>query len=130
VYASVLEKWFCVPPTDLQTILLKNFQSLDVISNSVCNITPPDTSGENLISNYPNPFVQSTTIKFTTKGGHTLIQVIDSTGRMIRTVLEKDYAVAGTYTASFDGYNLPVGVYYTRLQNGPIQQVKAMLKVR
>lgn len=130
VYASVLEKWFCVPQADLQTILLKNFQSLEVISNSVCKITPPDTSGENLISNYPNPFVQSTTIKFTTKGGHTLIQVIDSTGRMVKTVLEKDYTGAGSYTASFDSYNLPPGVYYARLQNGPIQQVRAMLKVR
>jgi hypothetical protein len=65
-----------------------------------------------------------------TKSGHTLIQVIDSAGRVIKTVLEKDYTVAGTFTVPFDSYNLPVGVYYARLQNGPIQQVRAMLKVR
>jgi uncharacterized protein (DUF1501 family) len=130
IYASVLEKWFCVPNIDLQKILLKNFQSLAVISNAACNIMAPDTSGESLISNYPNPFVQKTTIKFTTKSGHTLIQVIDSAGRVIKTVLEKDYTVAGTFTVPFDSYNLPVGVYYARLQNGPIQQVRAMLKVR
>jgi len=130
VYASVLEKWFCVPQNDLQTILLKNFQSLDVVNNSVCSVKPPESRADNLISNYPNPFTQTTTIKFTTKGGHTLIQVIDSSGRMLKTVLEKDYPVAGTYTVFFESYSLPPGVYYARLQNGPVQQVKAMLKVR
>ncbi|MEJ7911669.1 MAG: DUF1501 domain-containing protein [Chitinophagaceae bacterium] len=130
VYASVLEKWFCVPQNDLQTILLKNFQSLDVVSNSVCSLKPPEVEGESLISAYPNPFVQNTTIKFKTRGGHTLIQIIDSTGRMLKTVLEKDYGAGGTFTVGFDGYDLPAGVYYARLQNGPTQQVKAMLKVR
>jgi hypothetical protein len=130
VYASVLEKWFCVPKTDLQTILLKNFQSLEVVSSSACSITRQDNSGVTLISNYPNPFVQKTTITFTTKGGHTLIQIIDSSGRVVKTVLEKEYTTAGTHTAPFESYNLPAGVYYARLQNGPIQQVRAMLKVR
>jgi hypothetical protein len=132
VYASVLEKWFCVPPATLQTILFQNFQSLSIVNDASCRTTSvggPNQSGEELISNYPNPFTESTTIKFKTKGGHTLIQIIDMLGRVVRTLTDKDYT-PGTYTEKFDSGPLPTGVYYARLQNGPIQQVRAMLKVR
>lgn len=133
VYASVLENWFCVNSTDLQTIMLKNFQSLPIVNGAACKVTGIDDinreAGITLISNYPNPFVESTTIKFKTKGGHTLIQVIDTMGRVIRTVIEREYT-PGEYIVSFNSYGLPAGVYYARLQNGPISQVRAMLKTR
>lgn len=133
VYASVLENWFCVNSTDLQTIMLKSFQSLAVVNGASCNLTGIDdlnrTAGITLISNYPNPFTESTSIKFKTRGGHTLIQVIDALGRVIKTVVEKEYA-PGEYTITFNSYGLPTGVYYARLQNGPISQVRAMLKTR
>ncbi|HSU27178.1 MAG TPA: DUF1501 domain-containing protein, partial [Chitinophagaceae bacterium] len=133
IYASVLDKWFCVSPTILQQILFSNFQSLDIVNDSYCRALgtgdPNQTAGEELISNYPNPFVQSTTIKFKSKGGHTLIQIIDMLGRVVSTPIDRDYP-PGTYTTSFDSYSLPTGVYYARFQNGPIQQVKSMLKVR
>ncbi|MBS1919029.1 MAG: DUF1501 domain-containing protein [Bacteroidetes bacterium] len=130
VYASVLANWFCVPADTLQTVLMKNFQTLNIVNNSSCTGSNPNPSGDNLISNYPNPFTGSTLLKFTTKGGHTLIQVIDMTGRVIATPVDRDYPSAGTFTQSFDGEGLPNGVYYARLQNGATQQVKAMLKVR
>jgi len=132
IYASILSKWFCISTTDLQMILMKNFQTLDLIKNATCNalgVNDPQTVGDNLISNYPNPFVSSTIIKFTTKGGHTLIQIIDMLGRVVRTPVDKDY-IPGNYSTPFDSDGLPTGVYYARLQNGPAQQVKAMLKVR
>lgn len=130
VYASILEKWFCVPSSTLNGIIMNNYQSLDIVNNSSCTPSNPNPSGENLISNYPNPFTANTTIKFTTKGGHTLIQVIDMMGRVVRTPIDREYANAGTYTISFDAEVLPNGVYYVRLQNGPTQQVKPMMKLR
>lgn len=132
IYASILEKWFCVPSATLQTILFRNFQSLNIINNASCSTTsddPNQAAGEELITNYPNPFTESTTIKFKTKGGHTLVQVIDMLGRVIRTLTDKDYT-PGTYNVTFDSGPLPTGVYYARLQNGPTQQVRSMLKVR
>ena len=86
-------------------------------------------AGITLISNYPNPFTTSTTISFTTKGGHTLVQIMDSLGRVIQTPVDRTYA-AGKYQVTFEGYALPAGVYYMRFQNGMTQQVKPMLKVR
>jgi Secretion system C-terminal sorting domain/Protein of unknown function (DUF1501) len=134
IYSSILERWFCVPPATLQTIMLGNtFQSLNIVNDAYCrtlsNGNPNQSAGINLISNYPNPFVETTTIKFTTKGGHTLVQIIDAMGRVVQTPVDKEYT-PGTYTVSFDSGPLPTGVYYARLQNGPVQQVKAMLKVR
>ncbi|MBX9783510.1 MAG: DUF1501 domain-containing protein [Chitinophagaceae bacterium] len=132
VYSSILQDWFCVDNTTLQTIMLQNFQKLPVCANGTClgptAVTTRD-AGVSLVSNYPNPFTETTTIKFTTAGGHTLIQVMDSLGRVIRTPVDRDY-VAGTYNVTFDSYGLPTGVYYVRFQNGITQQVKPMLKAR
>jgi hypothetical protein len=130
VYASVLQNWFCVKQNDLQMIMMNNYQNLSLINSAGCNPANPQNAGDMLISNYPNPFVESTSIQFTTQGGHTLIQIINGVGQVIKTPIERDYPTSGTYTTSFDSYGLPSGVYYARLQNGSIQQVRAMLKVR
>jgi uncharacterized protein (DUF1501 family) len=130
VYASLLQRWFCVPDTDLQMVMLKNFQQLDVVNNAKCKTASPSNSGDTLITNYPNPFTESTRIQFTTAGGHTLVQIMNGLGQVLNVLVEADYPVAGTYSISFDSYGLPSGVYYARLQNGPTQQVRTMLKVR
>ena len=83
-----------------------------------------------MITNRANPFTSSTTIVFKTQGGRTFIQVIDTLGRMIKVLLDQDYAGPGTTTVTFDAEGLPNGIYYAGLQNGVIQQVRAMLKVR
>ncbi len=133
VYSTLLQNWFCVDNTTLQTIMLQNFQQLGLCANGSClnptGVNNVNNSGISLISNYPNPFTQTTTISFTTQGGHTLIQIIDALGRVLKTPVDREY-VPGTYQISFDSYALPTGVYYMRLQNESVQQVKPMLKVR
>jgi uncharacterized protein (DUF1501 family) len=39
VYASLLDQWLCVRPTDLQEIMLQNFQILPIIESLSCNTT-------------------------------------------------------------------------------------------
>jgi uncharacterized protein (DUF1501 family) len=60
VYASLLENWLCVKNSDLQTIMLKNFQEVPLCTNNACGATGLNDiirgSGEELIINYPNPF--------------------------------------------------------------------------
>jgi uncharacterized protein (DUF1501 family) len=133
VYATLLSNWFCVDDVALQTIMLRNFQQLGICANGTCGtVTSVDdirNAGVALIANYPNPFTSTTTISFTTKGGHTMVQIMDATGRVIQTPVDRDYA-PGKYQVSFDSHLLPAGLYYMRLQNGFVQQVKPMLKVR
>ena len=132
VYASILKDWFCVNATDLNTIMLQNFQQLRIVNSPTC-ITPTHeenvAAGISLISNYPNPFSSTTTIEFQTTGGHTMVQVFDTEGRLMATPVDGEYA-EGKYKVYFNAERLPSGVYYGRLQNGAVQQVKTMLKVR
>lgn len=132
VYSTILRDWFCLPPGDVETVLLKNYQYLPVIKSTACNMDMQELNnlGDNLIINYPNPFTSSTTITFKTTGGHTLVQVFDTTGKRIAILVDKVYDAAGTHSVSFDSGALASGVYYARLQNGPLQQVRPMLKVR
>lgn len=130
VYASLLQDWLCVKPEDLQQIMFANFQNIPMVKTSACSPALPNNSGKSLISNYPNPFTETTTITFTTAGGHTLIQIMNTLGQLIATVIDKVIPTPGTYTISWSSRNLGTGVYYARLQNGNVQQVKSMLKVR
>lgn len=136
IYSTLLEKWFCLDRPVVESLFPPNvnttLQSLPLIKVGVCTGTtppPPPPAGDVYLTNYPNPFVSRTTIKFKTEGGYTLLQIIDTLGRVVQVPVNRDYT-AGVYTVDFDGEGLPPGIYYVRFQNGVTQQVRAMMKVR
>jgi uncharacterized protein (DUF1501 family) len=134
VYATLLEKWFCVDKTMLNNVMLKNFQSLPIIqAGTNCMSTDlkqtNQQSGQNLITNYPNPFTDSTTVQYKSKGGHVLIQVFNTMGKLMTTLVDGIKA-EGSYNVTFENRYYTPGVYYARLQNGELQQVRNMLIVR
>ena len=133
VYASVLKDWFCVPQSDLDLILLDTYQPLALvdpegcITNSVHELN--QGAGNSLLDVYPNPFTETTTVKFDSNGGRVVLQVFNEEGRLLRMLANADMA-AGTHTIGCDLGDMPPGIYYCRLQNEGKQQVKSMLKVR
>ena len=129
VYASLMENWLCVKNADLQQIMLKDFQQLALVNNATCKPLPPIAAGTSYLEIWGTPFTQSTTIKYKTDGGHTLLQISDTMGRLVKTPVDADLP-AGSYSYNYESGSLPAGVYYARLQNGSMQQVKAMIKVR
>lgn len=134
VYASLLQQWFCVPEADLPVTMLQDFPQLPIIAEGTACMAVSvheinQQAGRLLISAYPNPFVASTRIKFTTEGGHTLVQIFNSAGHLVKTLCNGLYA-AGQYEFSFDAEPLPDGIYYCRLQNNSLQQVKPIVKVQ
>ena len=133
VYATLLEKWFCVDRATLSNVMLKDFQSLPLIKpESNCMSTSVaqanKLSGESLITNYPNPFTNSTTINYVSKGGYLLIQVFNTMGKLMATVVD-GVKEEGNHKITFENRNYAPGVYYARLQNGELQQVRNMLIV-
>jgi uncharacterized protein (DUF1501 family) len=128
IYASILTQWFCADTATVQSAMLKNFQELPLVKGQNCKNGTVNTSGV-LISNYPNPFSDQTTIQYHSSGGHTLVQIIDASGRLIKRLVEADME-AGTHVVNFNSAGLPAGVYYARLQNGATSQVRSMLKLR
>ncbi|OIQ95981.1 hypothetical protein GALL_219780 [mine drainage metagenome] len=130
VYATLLSEWLCVDDAELQLVMLKNFQQLPLVNAMYCNKAIPNPSGDVLISNYPNPFTATTKISFATAGGHTLVQLINASGAVVKNIIDTSYQTAGKYIVDFDGSYLASGVYYLRLQNLTIQKVHPIVKVR
>lgn len=133
IYASILQQWFCVPESTLENVMFKNFQNINIIKKSApCMSTSPElinvNAGKNLISNYPNPFQTSTTISYENFGGHTLIQVFNTEGRLIKTLVDMEIG-AGNHKVTFENEGYLPGIYYARLQNNSIQQIRTMVLV-
>lgn len=130
VYASILQDWFCMNEADLQNVLLKNFQSMNIVEASACGITlsqQEEVPDVQLIENYPNPFTDFTNIRFTTRGGHTMIQIFDNMGRLVVKPID-DTFLAGQFDVPINTSNWASGLYYARLQNGMTQEVRKMVK--
>ncbi len=89
--------------------------------------TPLENVYENSISNYPNPYNPSTTISFSIKEmGNTKITVYDALGRKI-TELVNEVKQPGSYNVTFDGSNLPSGIYFYTMKVNSFVQTKKML---
>lgn len=77
-----------------------------------------DLSGTRLDANYPNPFVDRTTIPFALEApAQVRLSVYDLTGREIAVVADGEYP-AGRHEASFDAADHPSGVYLYRMTAG------------
>jgi uncharacterized protein (DUF1501 family) len=132
VYSSVLSEWFCVPAADLSQIMLQNFQLLPIIQTTACDVGIHELNqkaGDNLVWNYPNPFTASTYITFKSAGGHVLLQVFSTEGKLMKTLADGEYP-AGIYNVWYENEGHPTGTYYLRLQNEALTQVKNMIVVR
>ena len=82
-----------------------------------------------MIVAYPNPFAQQSRIEFKTEGGHTLVQLIDASGTVIKLLVDATYSFAGMNSVTLLGSDLKPGVYYIRIQNGIHQYVKTIVKM-
>lgn len=132
IYSTILQNWFCVPGTSLQKIILKDYQSLPIIQpmytcagGVVSYLDPNKNAGDNIISNYPNPFSEGTTFTYKSAGGHVLLQIFDVQGQLMSTLVDGTKE-KGNYNLRFENSKLNSGIYYARLQNGALQQVRTI----
>lgn len=135
VYATLLSNWLCVNTTMLSQVMLKDFQQLPLVKSGACGVVTStntfisqDSINRQLVTIYPNPFHTYITVEFNTIGGHTLIQLIDGAGKIVKTILDREYT-PGKFRIDFDGGYLSAGVYYIRFQNQVFQQVRSVIKV-
>jgi flagellar hook assembly protein FlgD len=67
------------------------------------------------LSNYPNPFTNTTTIRYQLPfNGTVSVQVIDLSGKVVATLVSGQKQ-AGMHTIDFNGKNVSKGVYYYRM---------------
>ncbi len=85
---------------------------------------------ENSLSNYPNPFNPATNISYSIKeAGQVNIKVFDLLGQQISELVNEGKE-AGTYTISFDGSELPSGVYIYTISSSNYLQSRKMLLMK
>jgi len=83
-----------------------------------------------LMQNYPNPFNPVTTIQFEIpENSYIKLGVYNILGQEIA-LLVNDFRNAGTYSVSFNGLNVPSGVYFYRLESNGYSMVKQMLLLK
>ena len=80
-----------------------------------------------LMQNYPNPFYSLTNVNYYLKqGSHVELSVYDIAGKKIKTLLNEQQN-AGNQTLTFDGAELPSGIYICTLKAGRFTKSKKML---
>ncbi len=79
-----------------------------------------------IADNYPNPFADGTTIRYAVELATDVnITIFDQSGRVIETLVNERMDV-GEYTARFEGYNLPAGLYFARVSANSGKDVQVL----
>jgi photosystem II stability/assembly factor-like uncharacterized protein len=83
-----------------------------------------------LLQNYPNPFNPSTKIKYSVPQlSQVQIKVFDVLGNEIE-ILVNEEKLAGTYELTWNGTNLPSGVYFYQLKTEGFVETKKMILMK
>jgi photosystem II stability/assembly factor-like uncharacterized protein len=100
---------------------------LSQIFASVDKLPSGPNSNISLEQNYPNPFSQSTTIKFRVpQSSFVSVKVYDFQGKEVATLVNEERA-PGAYEVRFDANGMSKGVYYCCLRVGDSVQTKKLL---
>jgi hypothetical protein len=104
---------------------------LQLVTASHGSVASQQTPTEfRLLANYPNPFNPTTRIAFDVPAqGYITLRVFDIGGRLISTLLS-EVREAGHYEVTFDGANLPSGVYFAQLVNSQQSQMMKMILLK
>ncbi len=100
----------------------------ETVTGVVVTTMVPKTIG--LSQNYPNPFNPTTVISYQLPVNSLVtLKVYDILGREVSTLVNTKQN-AGYYSATFNGANLPSGVYFYRLQAGTYISTKKLLLLK
>jgi uncharacterized protein (DUF1501 family) len=113
VYASALKDWFGLD--DPESVLNYQFPILPIFKAGAVgthSVAKPNIEA----SNFPNPFLHSTTFTFTIESGYLTIDLIDTSGRVLQTIVEGSYP-SGTHRVTFNrNTDLRPGTYFYQVK--------------
>ncbi|MDZ4667223.1 MAG: DUF1501 domain-containing protein [bacterium] len=114
IYATILKDWFGLSNQDMAGVLYSTFPSLPFINSNATGLVQTEIAGANILTNYPNPAKEQTTIQFTTFGGMVQISLLDLNGKLISALAQGEYG-RGKHEISVDTNFLKNGVYLYQL---------------
>lgn len=80
-------------------------------------LTDQFETDELVIKTYPNPFTSTTTIEFAKldKDAKVTLDVYNMTGTLVAKLFDENVISGNQYTVTFDGSDLPSGIYIYQL---------------
>lgn len=123
LYATMLRDWLCLSDADVKTVLQKDFSVLPVVKNScsTSGVYRLRAEGHPLLKCWPNPFTDQAQLSYEADGTHTVIDLMDYSGRVLFTIVDEAMP-AGRYTRRFNVPPLPAGQYIMRYASLQHQQ--------
>lgn len=111
-------------------IVLTNADTDSSSEAAIVQVGNTDFDQLTLHQNYPNPFRQSTTIRFTIEEpSQVKLEIYDTVGRRVRTLYDQKLD-AGLYVETFDGRDLASGVYIYQLTTDQQTVAKKMTLIK
>jgi hypothetical protein len=110
--------------------LHKNADALLSPATDLVGEENPSESSLAFAQNYPNPFFDQTTIRFSVPHRmHVQLSIFDTLGRRTA-ILVDDILDSGSYTEHFVANDLPAGVYFAQINLGYLHFTKPMVLAR
>ncbi len=129
VYGSVLQDWFELSESSIQSLLHADYQRLPIIQNcSLATSTDDPILEEVQLTAFPNPLRGQTTIQFSSRGGHIRLSIFNAMGSELEVLINKTLP-KGDHQINWSAQRWPAGNYYYRLQEGPSQRTKRLILV-
>jgi len=136
VYYSVLKDWFCLSQSQLESVFGGPAKTARYAAQYHDLFRPETiTSAKHIYTNeridklqdiFPNPVGQTGTIPLSTSGGHVLLELLDTEGRKIRTLTEKNIS-PGYHEILFERQDLKPGTYMIRMHKDEFQATKKLV---
>ncbi len=105
----------------------KVYKSSSDLETGTGQIPFSNSSGFQLMQNFPNPFSGSTRIGFNLEqSGETLLELYDWTGRKVKTIMN-EHKAQGPHHINLTNNGLAKGMYYYTLFSGQVSVTKKLL---
>jgi len=116
-----------VPDSQVHTNYLIQYNAVTSVEEREADLIPKKIA---LRQNYPNPFNPNTTFEFSVPySAHVTLKVFDLLGREIATIVSQRLE-AGTFVVHWTPSNLTSGIYFYRLQAGPLTETRKLILLR
>lgn len=129
LYASILKNWFCAPDDQVKRILLRDFNQIPILKNTVNSAEELDGMNSARVTVYPNPVSSNARVQLETQGGYTRIALFNGEGKELFVVMEGDVK-SNTLDIPLEVSELSSGNYYLRVQTGKAQILEHVVVLR
>jgi len=126
VYATILQKWFCVSENSTADIMLKPFGILPLFDDVNTAILPEITTSEKAWV-FPNPCHEETSIHFSSQGEKIMFMMISPSGRQLMET-KPIYYPTGSHVYTLNVSSLPSGIYYLQVLGERHRQTIGFMK--